>query len=174
MIKDKIVVLDFGSQYAHLIAKRLRLLGFYSEIALPSSSAESIADARGIVFSGGPSSVYGENIPAFNREILDLDIPILGLCYGHHLLAMESGGTVSRADVGEFGIAHLLTTAEDGSPLPDSPLFNELDFPAQVWMSHQDGVTALPEGFRIIGRTADCPYAALENREKSAGVSSVT
>ena len=78
MAHEKIVVLDFGSQYAHLIAKRFRLMGFYSEIALPSSPLDALSGAKGIVFSGGPSSVYEENIPAFNPEILTLDVPILG------------------------------------------------------------------------------------------------
>ena len=166
MTKDKIVVLDFGSQYAHLIAKRLRLLGFYSEIALPSAQASELEGARGIILSGGPSSVYEKDIPRFNSDILKLDLPVLGLCYGHQLMAMESGGTVARAEVGEFGIARLHATEEDGTPLPESPLFTGLDFPAQVWMSHQDAVATLPDGFRVIGRTADCPYAALENTEK--------
>lgn len=166
MTKDKIVVLDFGSQYAHLIAKRLRLLGFYSEIALPSAPITELEGACGIILSGGPSSVYEKDIPRFNSDILKLDLPVLGLCYGHQLMAMESGGTVARAEVGEFGIARLHATEEDGTPLPESPLFTGLDFPAQVWMSHQDAVATLPEGFRVIGRTADCPYAALENTEK--------
>jgi len=166
MTKDKIVVLDFGSQYAHLIAKRLRLLGFYSEIALPSAPITELEGARGVILSGGPSSVYEKDIPRFNSDILKLDLPVLGLCYGHQLMAMESGGTVARAAVGEFGIARLHATEEDGTPLPESPLFTGLDFPAQVWMSHQDAVATLPEGFRVIGRTADCPYAALENTEK--------
>ncbi len=166
MTKDKIVVLDFGSQYAHLIAKRLRLLGFYSEIALPSAPITELEGARGVILSGGPSSVYEKDIPRFNSDILKLDLPVLGLCYGHQLMAMESGGTVARAEVGEFGIARLHATEEDGTPLPESPLFTGLDFPAQVWMSHQDAVATLPEGFRVIGRTAACPYAALENPEK--------
>ena len=166
MTKDTIVVLDFGSQYAHLIAKRLRLLGFYSEIALPSVPVAELEGACGVILSGGPSSVYEKDIPPFNSDILKLDLPILGLCYGHHLMAMESGGTVTRAEVGEFGIARILTTMEDGTPLPESTLFAGLDFPAQVWMSHQDAVTVLPDEFRVIGRTADCPYAALENPNK--------
>ena len=166
MTKDKIVVLDFGSQYAHLIAKRLRLLGFYSEIALPSAPITELEGACGVILSGGPSSVYEKDIPRFNSDILKLDLPVLGLCYGHQLMAMESGGTVARAEVGEFGIARLHATEEDGTPLPESPLFTGLDFPAQVWMSHQDAVATLPDGFRVIGRTADCPYAALENPEK--------
>jgi GMP synthase (glutamine-hydrolysing) len=166
MPHEKIVVLDFGSQYAHLIAKRFRLMGFYSEIALPSSPLEALAGARGIVLSGGPSSVYEENIPAFNADILSLDVPILGLCYGHQLMAQELGGKVENAAVGEFGIAHLLRRTADGAPCPASPLFEGIDFPAQVWMSHQDAVTAPAPGFEVIATTKDCPFAGLQNLSK--------
>ncbi|HNY21540.1 MAG TPA: glutamine-hydrolyzing GMP synthase [Treponemataceae bacterium] len=166
MVHEKIVVLDFGSQYAHLIAKRFRLMGYYSEIAQPSAPVDSLADAKGIVFSGGPSSVYEEDVPAFNPEILNLDIPILGLCYGHQLLARDSGGEVTRADVGEFGIAHLVRKTADGRDCPTSPLFEGIDFPAQVWMSHQDAVSRPAPGYEVIATTKDCPYAALQNLSK--------
>ncbi|HNY17246.1 MAG TPA: glutamine-hydrolyzing GMP synthase [Treponemataceae bacterium] len=166
MPHEKIVVLDFGSQYAHLIAKRFRLMGFYSEIALPSSPLDTLAGARGIVLSGGPSSVYEENIPAFNSDILSLDVPILGLCYGHQLMAQESGGKVENAAVGEFGIAHLLRRTAGGDPCPASPLFEGIDFPAQVWMSHQDAVTLPAPGFEVIATTKDCPFAGLQNLSK--------
>ncbi len=166
MPNDKIIVLDFGSQYAHLIAKRFRLMGYYSEISLPSAPVDTLADARGIVFSGGPSSVYGKDVPAFNKDILSLDIPLLGLCYGHQLLALESGGAVAKAEVGEFGIAHLVTKNATGAPCPQSPLFEGVEFPAQVWMSHQDAIVTPAPGYRVIASTKDCPYAALENPEK--------
>ena len=166
MKNDTIIVLDFGSQYAHLIAKRFRLMGFYSEIALPSASLDAFEGAKGIVFSGGPSSVYDAHIPSFNPEILGLDIPILGLCYGHQLMATGYGGKVEKAEVGEFGIAHLVGAAADGVPFPASPLFEGIALPTQVWMSHQDGVVALPEGFEVIARTKDCPFAALQNLAK--------
>ena len=97
MSRDKIVVLDFGSQYAHLIAKRFRLLGYYSEIALPSAAKDAFGGAKGIVFSGGPSSVYEEDVPEFNAEILNIDVPVLGLCYGHQLMAFHHGGKVGKA-----------------------------------------------------------------------------
>jgi len=166
MVNEKIVVLDFGSQYAHLIAKRLRLMGFYSEIAQPSAPVAGLSGAKGIVFSGGPSSVYEDNIPAFNPDILGLNIPILGLCYGHQLLAKESGGTVEKAAVGEFGIAHLVNRTAEGVVCPDSPLFAGIDFPVQAWMSHQDAVTRLAPGYEVIASTKDCPYAALQNLAK--------
>lgn len=160
MNREKIVVLDFGSQYAHLIAKRFRMLGYYSEIALPSASAGTFENTRGIVLSGGPSSVYESDIPEFNQKILDLDIPMLGLCYGHQIMATCSGGTVEKAETGEFGIAHLTITNRE------CPLFRGIDSPMQVWMSHQDAVTKAGSGFEITGSTKDCRYAALQNLSK--------
>lgn len=162
MEREKIVVLDFGSQYAHLIAKRFRMLGYYSEIALPSAPLSVFEGACGIVFSGGPASVYEEKVPDFNQEILGLSLPILGLCYGHQLMAKCYGGSVGKADVGEFGIAHL-TKTEEGKK---SPLFDGISDTTQVWMSHQDGVLSLGEGFEVIGTTKDCPYAAVQNLSK--------
>ena len=127
MIKEKIVVLDFGSQYAHLIAKRFRMLGYYSEIALPSTSLEVFENAKGIVFSGGPSSVYDEKIPEFNSEILNLDIPILGLCYGHYIVQQGYNGKIAKAPVGEFGYATL-----NLNPKVTSPLFKGIEPVQQV------------------------------------------
>ncbi|MFA6855619.1 MAG: glutamine-hydrolyzing GMP synthase [Treponema sp.] len=157
MNREKIVVLDFGSQYAHLIAKRFRMLGYYSEIALPSAPAGTFENTRGIVLSGGPSSVYEKDIPEFNEKILNLPVPILGLCYGHQIMAICSGGAVEKAETGEFGIAHLSITNKD------SPLFKGISSPAQVWMSHQDAVTKAGDGYEIVGSTKDCTYAALQN-----------
>ena len=161
MSREKIVVLDFGSQYAHLIAKRFRMLGYYSEIALPSASLDVFENAKGIVFSGGPSSVYDEKTPEFNSEILNLDIPILGLCYGHYIVQLGYNGKVGKADVGEFGFAELhLNSAVK------SPLFEGIEPTQQVWMSHQDGVLQPGVGFEVVGSTKDCPYAALQNLSK--------
>ena len=159
--RDKIIVLDFGSQYAHLIAKRFRLMGYYSEIALPSVDIEAVCDAKGIVLSGGPSSVYAQDIPEFNKAIFDLDIPILGTCYGHQLMAKHYGATVDKAEVGEFGFAQLQNT-----DCPNSPIFKNLQTTEQVWMSHQDAVLTLPNGFEKIGFTKDCEFAALQNLAK--------
>ena len=161
MSRSKIVVLDFGSQYAHLIAKRFRMLGYYSEIALPSTSLEVFENCKGIVFSGGPSSVYDEKVPEFNSEILNLDIPILGLCYGHYIVQLGYNGKVGKADVGEFGFATL-----NLNPQVESPLFEGIEPVQQVWMSHQDGVLQIGEGFEVVGSTKDCPYAATQNLAK--------
>lgn len=162
MSRSKIVVLDFGSQYAHLIAKRFRAMGYYSEIALPSTDLSVFENAKGIVFSGGPASVYADKVPEFNKEILNLELPILGLCYGHQLMSHSYGGKVGKADVGEFGFATLNMTDAGKA----SPLFKDVSTSTQVWMSHQDAVLELGEGFEVIGSTKDCPNAALQNLSK--------
>ena len=157
--REKILVLDFGSQYAHLIAKRFRMLGYYSEIALPSADAASLKDVKGIVLSGGPSSVYGDDVPEFNEELMSLDVPVLGLCYGHQLMAKIYGGSVGKAAVGEFGIAHLEKT-DAGR---ESPLLRGVSDVTQVWMSHQDEVLSLGAGFEVIASTKDCKNAAVQD-----------
>src|SRR5574344_493000 len=157
MSREKIVVLDFGSQYAHLIAKRFRMLGYYSEIMLPSAPVETFEDVKGIVFSGGPASVYEADTPEFNSRILSLDIPILGLCYGHYIVNIGYNGKVEKARTGEFAFAQLDITASD------CPLFRGITSPQQVWMSHQDAVIKPGDGFETVGSTKDCEYAALQN-----------
>ena len=161
MNREKIVVLDFGSQYAHLIAKRFRALGYYSEIALPSAELAAFEGAKGIVFSGGPASVYDEKVPEFNSKILELDVPILGLCYGHYIVQLGYSGKIGKAEVGEFGFATL-----NLNPAVMSPLFEGIEPSQQVWMSHQDGVLQMGEGFEVVGSTKDCPYAATQNLAK--------
>ena len=159
--RKKIIVLDFGSQYAHLIAKRFRMLGYYSEIALPSADLKTFENCKGVVFSGGPSSVYEEKVPEFNSEILSLDIPILGLCYGHYIVQRGYNGKVGKAQVGEFGFANLSL-----NPEVKCPLFKGIEGGQQVWMSHQDGVFELGQGFETVGSTKDCPFAATQNLAK--------
>ena len=158
MERLKIVVLDFGSQYAHLIAKRFRMMGYYSEIALPSAGIETFKNAKGIVLSGGPSSIYDKNAPEFNSEILKLNIPILGLCYGHYVVQTGYNGKAQKALVGEFGFA----TLELNQNIT-CPLFEEIESPQQVWMSHQDAVVKPGDGFETVGSTKDCKFAALQN-----------
>ena len=159
--RKKIIVLDFGSQYAHLIAKRFRMLGYYSEIALPFADLKTFENCKGVVFSGGPSSVYEEKVPEFNSEILSLDIPILGLCYGHYIVQLGYNGKVGKAQVGEFGFANLSL-----NPEVKCPLFKGIEGGQQVWMSHQDGVFELGQGFETVGSTKDCPFAATQNLAK--------
>ncbi len=159
-IENKITVLDFGGQYAHLIAKRIRHLGVYADIAHPDASLTELGRPGGIILSGGPSSVYAENAPPFNREILEAGIPVLGLCYGMQLIAYVLGGDVRRLDRREYGRAEMDVTG-------DSPLFEGLASRELVWMSHGDSVAGIPEGFSVIGRTSDCPFAGIWNREKT-------
>lgn len=159
-MRDTIVVLDFGSQYAHLIAKQIRHLGIYTEIASPQSDLSAVKHAKGIILSGGPESVFDSKAPPFNKAILSADIPILGLCYGHHLISQQFGGKVENTGQGEFGKARMAQTAP-------SPLWTGVEFPSQVWMSHQDNVTQAPEGFEVIAQTDSCPTAALQNRDQS-------
>lgn len=161
MPREKIVVLDFGSQYAHLIAKRFRILGYYSEIALPSADISTFENTKGIIFSGGPSSVYEENVPEFNEKILSLEIPILGLCYGHQLITKCYGGKVGKAKTGEFGFSELKLNSS-----VKSPLFEGIEPVQQVWMSHQDEVLEPGEGFETVGSTKDCAFAAVQNLAK--------
>lgn len=158
MEKSKIVVLDFGSQYAHLIAKRFRSLGYYSEIAFPGASIDDFKGAAGVVLSGGPASIYGKTVPDFNGEILSLKIPILGLCYGHYVIQRGYGGKVGKAAVAEFGHATLNIPAD-----VKCPLFEGIKPSEQVWMSHQDEVIEPAEGFEVVGTTKNCAFAALQN-----------
>ena len=155
-MQDFIAVLDFGSQYAHLISKRIRHICAYTRIFSPSSDKNSLANAKGIVLSGGPASVNSSNVPEFNSKLLELDKPILGLCYGHQLIAQSFGGSISNTGKGEFGKAIL----EHKS---DSPLWENISFPNQVWMSHGDRVEILPPGFSGMAYTENSPVAAIGN-----------
>ena len=158
-MQDFIAVLDFGSQYAHLIAKRIRHLGAYTKIFSPSAKENLLQYAKGIVLSGGPASVYSTDIPKFNSNILNLDLPILGLCYGHQLIAKEFGGAITNTGKGEFGKAILQQTS-------DFPLWQNVSFPNQVWMSHQDSVTKCPPDFEVTGVTESGNVAAMRHRKR--------
>ena len=151
---DKIAVLDFGGQYAHLIANRVRRLGVYSEIVASDIRASALAGYKGIILSGSPHSVLDEGSPAIDKDILGLGLPVLGLCYGHQLIARMLGGTVTKGKVREYGRALLRTAG-------DSPLFRGLGGSEQVWMSHGDTVDALAPSFRVLGSTDDCAAAAV-------------
>ncbi|MBF0289375.1 MAG: glutamine-hydrolyzing GMP synthase [SAR324 cluster bacterium] len=157
MSHDMIAVLDFGSQYAHLIAKRLRHLGVYTEIFSPKSHISDLKSVKGIVLSGGPASVFAEDAPAFNQEIFSMPLPILGLCYGHQLVAQYYGGKIEDIGQGEFGKARLKT-------IQDSPLWEGIQTDTQVWMSHQDSVTKCPPDFQIIGSTSNCSNIAMQHQ----------
>ena len=152
--EHKITVLDFGGQYAHLIAKRIRHLGVYADIKSPDVTLDELGRPGGVILSGGPSSVYAKGAPPFNRDILDAGIPVLGLCYGMQLMSFLLGGDVQRLERREYGRAELMREG-------DSPLFGGLDARERVWMSHGDSVAKLPVGFTLIGSTSDCPVAAI-------------
>ena len=150
-----IVVLDFGGQYAHLIANRLRRLNVWAEIRPPDTPLDDLRHADGLILSGGPSSVYADDRPPFEAAVLDAGLPILGLCYGHQLLCHSLGGQVEPGDRMEFGAAALEVTAATG-------VLAGLQPTERIWMSHRDLVRGVPEGFEILGRTDDCPAAAME------------
>jgi GMP synthase (glutamine-hydrolysing) len=157
---DTIAVLDFGGQYAHLIANRIRKLGVFTRIFLPSCPVEQLNNVKGIVFSGGPTSVYAPKAPQFNKDVLNMDIPMLGICYGHQLIAQSLGGEVSLGKVNEYGISDL-QIARSGSPL-----LKNIPAKSRAWMSHGDHVSKLSNGFRVIASTNDCEFAAVENPER--------
>ncbi|MBX3176319.1 MAG: glutamine-hydrolyzing GMP synthase [Candidatus Hydrogenedentes bacterium] len=151
-----IVVLDFGAQYSKLIARRVREAEVYSLILPFNAPLDEIRalDPAGLIFSGGPASVHVDGAPLPDPGVFDLGVPILGICYGVQLLAHMLGGKVEAADEREYGIAHL--THND----PTGFLAN-INEHAQVWMSHGDRITRLPDGFQAIGRTENSPYAAI-------------
>ena len=149
-----IVVIDFGGQYAHLIANRIRRLRVFAEIRSPLVDAAELDAYDGIILSGGPSSVYDEDAPAFNPDILQTGKPLLGLCYGHQLICQGLGGRVEPGNTSEFGAAYLDVKKAEG-------LFRGLAARELVWMSHRDSVAQLPPGFEVYGSTEDCPVAAM-------------
>ena len=151
----QIIVLDAGGQYCHLIARKVRDLGVYAEVRASETPAAELASAKGIIISGGPSSVYDPDSPTVDPAIFDLGVPVLGICYGQQLMAHLLGGEVRRGDKGEYGLATLeLQDAAD-------PLFAGLGGTQQVWMSHRDVVGQVPEGFAVTGRTGTCSIAAI-------------
>ena len=160
---DTILVLDFGSQYTQLIARRIRELDVFSVILPWDISKERNAQLkpRGIILSGGPESVTHNNTPRIPEIIFELDIPILGICYGMQTLAEQFGGQVTASKTKEFG--HAAITIEKPSLLFDG---FDLGSSADVWMSHGDHVTTLPDKFNLIASTPSAPIAAMEHSEK--------
>ncbi|MGZ7443427.1 glutamine-hydrolyzing GMP synthase [Paenibacillus sp. TH7-28] len=158
---EMIVVLDFGGQYNQLIARRIRDLGVYSELLPFNTPVERIRELapKGIVFSGGPSSVYAENAPHIDPAVYDVGVPILGICYGMQLMAHQLGGKVERAAKREYGKA-------DVDFAENSVLTRGLQAKQTVWMSHGDHVTKLPEGFVVEASTEHAPIAGFANAER--------
>lgn len=158
-MSERIVVLDFGGQYNQLIARRVRDAGVMSELLPRTSSIERITAGglSGIILSGGPDSVYDENARAAAENIFGLGVPVLGICYGMQYMAKEFGGRIEAASISEYGRTE---TAFEEHPLFEGVSSNI------VWMNHNDSVTVLPEGFRAIAHTVNCPIAAFANDEK--------
>lgn len=158
---EKILVLDFGGQYNQLIARRVRDEHVYAEILPYTTPIGEIKERNytGIIFTGGPNSVFDMSSPHYTKNILDLGIPVLGICYGCQLIAWMRDGVVKTAPVSEYGMVEF--TAKE------SPLFKGVDEKSVVWMSHTDYIATPPEGFEIIGTTENCPVAAMQNLKEN-------
>jgi len=158
---DEVVVLDYGGQYSQLIARRVRELGVFSELLPHHVGAAEVRkrQPKGLILSGGPASVYAPGAPRLDRELLELGIPVLGICYGMQLIALDQGGSVEGAEVGEFGRSELVVR-EPGR------LFADLPVQQTCWMSHRDTVFAPPPGFTALASSTGSPVAALENVER--------
>lgn len=158
IINEKIVVLDFGGQYNQLIARRIRDLGVFSELLPHTTTAEELKEMnpKGIIFSGGPNSVYGEGAPHCDEKIFGLGIPVLGICYGMQLMSQHFGGKVEAANHREYGKA-MITVKNP------TKLYDELPTEQSVWMSHGDLVVTPPEGFVVDATSVSCPVAAMSD-----------
>ncbi|MFR5797515.1 MAG: glutamine-hydrolyzing GMP synthase [Oscillospiraceae bacterium] len=155
------LILNFGGQYNQLIARRVRECGVYCEVISRKTPIEEIKKRKptGIIFTGGPNSVYAENAPRIDKEIFELGIPVLGICYGCQLMAFTLGGTVSTAEMREYGKTETNYDVQ-------SKLFNELPEKGISWMSHTDYISKLPDGFKASAYSDSCPAAAIENEDK--------
>ncbi|MFB5635131.1 MAG: glutamine-hydrolyzing GMP synthase [Nitrosopumilus sp.] len=158
---DKIVVLDFGSQYSHLICRRIREFSVYAELVPYDISYEELQkiNPTGIIFSGGPSSVYNSDAPIPENKIFDMNLPLLGICYGHQLIVNKYGGKVKRANK-EYGSSLLTIDSNED-------LLNGIGESIRAWMSHGDEAEQIPEGFQVIGHTESAKAAAIALKEKS-------
>ncbi len=159
----KILVVDYGSQYAMLIARRLREIGVYSEIASPAQAAERMPDAAGMILSGGPASVFDVKAPKLDPQLLQRKVPVLGICYGMQLLAHELGGEVAPCS-GErgYGPAKLTASPNSGGLFGTDSIGRDID----VWLSHGDQVVGLPPGFACIANSPSAPIAAMANGDR--------
>ena len=163
---DVIIVIDFGSQYSMLIARRIRELHVYCEIVTPTTPWSEVLrlQPKGVIFSGGPASVYADDAPIAPPEVFETGVPILGICYGMQLLAHQLGGTVAPSTQREYGHAVLHQAGSPGS------LFDGIPTSMPVWMSHGDRVTELPQGFQPLAYTENSPVAAMGNDQGYFGI----
>ena len=159
MKRELVIVLDFGGQYNQLVARRVRECNVYCEIYSYKTSIEKIKEMnpKGIILTGGPNSCYAPDAPTYSRELFELGIPVLGLCYGAQLMMLVLGGRVERADVREYGKTEVLIDKTD------SKIFESVSENTICWMSHFDYISNIAPGFEITAHTADCPVAAAEN-----------
>jgi len=167
---QKILILDFGSQYTQLIARRVRELGVFSEIRAWDMSFEEIKefDPKAIILAGGPESVHEENSPRAAQEIFDMGLPVFGICYGMQTMSEQLGGKVEGSDIREFGYAQIKAEG-------NSALFKDIadhvndkgEKLLDVWMSHGDKVVKMPEGFELMASTPSCPIAGMYHPEKN-------
>ncbi len=162
MAKELVVVLDFGGQYNQLIARRVRDLGVYAEVYASSIGIDKIKELnpKGIIFTGGPQSVYKEESQHIDPAIFDMGIPILGICYGAQLIAYELGGTVKTAPVSEYGRTNVIVDTQDS-------VLNSVSNQTIMWMSHTDYIAEPPKGFEIIAHTDNCPVAGMEDKTRN-------
>ena len=160
--RQMIVILDFGSQYSELIARRIRETQVYSEVLSYRTSVAQLRllNPKGIILSGGPSSVYDDRAPSCDPGIWDLGIPVLGVCYGMQLMVQQLGGQVERAECGEYGKANLLVN-------DPTDLLTNVESGSVMWMSHGDSVMAMPEGFELLAHTDNTPCAAIADHDRN-------
>jgi GMP synthase (glutamine-hydrolysing) len=161
-VTEQLVILDFGSQYTQVIARRIRECQVFSQILRFDTSAAKLAalKPRGLILSGGPASVYGKGAPLCDPAIWNLGIPVLGICYGMQLMAQQLGGRVEKGERREYGYAEIEITEK-------SALFAGMELQQKVWMSHGDRLTKLPEGFVPVGQSANSPYAAIADTRRN-------
>ena len=162
MKRELVIVIDFGGQYNQLVARRVRECNVYCEIYSYKTDLETIKkmNPKGIILTGGPNSCYLEDSPTYQKELFELGIPVLGLCYGAQLMQHVLGGKVERADVREYGKSNLIVSK------PESKIFKDVPKESICWMSHFDYISKIAPGFEITSYTKDCPVASCENEEQ--------
>ncbi len=159
-MEEKVIILDFGSQYTQLIARRIRELNVYSEIVPFNKSLKEFTNVKGVILSGSPCSVFDENAPAPDLGAWFEDVPVLGICYGAQFMANHFGGKVVKSEIREYGRAHL------GASKMDNRLLDGVPANSQVWMSHGDSIKTLPDNFELIAETDSIPVAAFKIKDK--------